>query len=313
METNPTRVQEQPAPTLHPDPTHPGPQSVPTFQESTGQPSGRLYDPAEASQIVQVLRDGYFDPEYVVLFGTLAGGTPHSEALAYDLLMVVRGTPRYDWLQAKRILRYRLPYGLRKITYINLYIVPLAQADAYRSPFLYWAHGQGKVLYCSDRYHFQRPRRAFDFAAALADARFHFEAYRALAHKLVEQARETLTEGRHARLAAIFMAQAAVYFYHALYYVYHGEAFEVHDPIILHERMRTLSTHLMLAFDDTHIAPVYTLSRLKSFLQRARYDLDFDLPEHELELHLQRVQTLGELVETRCALRLERYRQLSGL
>ena len=50
----------------------------------------RLYDPAEAARIVQTLTDDYFDPEYILLFGKLVGGTPHSDAMAYDLLVVVR-------------------------------------------------------------------------------------------------------------------------------------------------------------------------------------------------------------------------------
>ena len=55
--------------------------------------------------MIRHLTDGYFDPEYVLLFGKLAGGTPHSDAVAYDLLIVVRETPEYDWIRAKRILR----------------------------------------------------------------------------------------------------------------------------------------------------------------------------------------------------------------
>ena len=48
--------------------------------------------------MIRHLTDGYFDPEYVLLFGKLAGGTPHSDAVAYDLLIVVRETPEYDWV-----------------------------------------------------------------------------------------------------------------------------------------------------------------------------------------------------------------------
>ena len=45
------------------------------------QPAEPLYDPAEAARIVQCLTDGYFDPEYILLFGKLVGGTPHSDAM----------------------------------------------------------------------------------------------------------------------------------------------------------------------------------------------------------------------------------------
>lgn len=100
------------------------------------QPAEPLYDPAEAARIVHCLTDGYFDPEYILLFGKLVGGTPHSDAMAYDLLMVVRETPEYDWMQTKRILRYKVPYSCRKITYINLYIMTLSYIELNAVPLL---------------------------------------------------------------------------------------------------------------------------------------------------------------------------------
>ena len=130
------------------------------------QPAERLYDPAEAAQIVRILTDGYFKPEYLLLFGKLVGGTPHSDAAAYDLLVVVRDTPEYDWIQAKRILRCKMPPRLRKIAYINLYILPLNCVESNRTPFLYFAHSEGELLYCSDHCRFRRPKRPIDFAKA---------------------------------------------------------------------------------------------------------------------------------------------------
>ena len=122
METNQNPVQENSAQRIAPEP---------------GQPAERLYNPAEAARIVQCLTDGYFDPEYILLFGNLAGGTPHSDAVAYDLLMVVRETPEYDWIRAKRILRYRMPVKHRDIAYINLYIMTLNYVESNKTPFLY--------------------------------------------------------------------------------------------------------------------------------------------------------------------------------
>ena len=127
-----TRAAQQPdieqivAPAM--EPAQPAAQSAaqpaPQPQPQPGRPDELLYDPNEAAQMIRHLTDGYFDPEYVLLFGKLAGGTPHSDAVAYDLLMVVRETPEYDWIRAKRILRYRMPYRYRKVTYINPYILP---------------------------------------------------------------------------------------------------------------------------------------------------------------------------------------------
>ena len=254
------------------------------------QPAERLYDPAEAAQIVRILTDGYFKPEYILLFGKLAGGTPHSDAAAYDLLVVVRDTPEYDWIQAKRILRCKMPPRLRKIAYINLYILPLNCVESNRTPFLYFAHSEGELLYCSDHCRFRRPKRPIDFAKAYADARFHFDTFRTLGGDLLEQAQNALVEGRNVRLAAQFTAQAAVYFYHTLYWVYHAQEFDIHDPVVMHDRMRTLSTKLMLVFDDNHIENIFTLPRLKEVLMKTPYSAEFRMAPQEMEMHMDRVQ-----------------------
>ena len=149
------------------------------------------------------------------------------------------------------------------------------------------------MLYCSDHCHFRRPKHPINFAAAYADAKFHFDTFRMLGNELIEQAQDAFSESRNMRLAALFMAQAAVYFYHTLYYVYHGLEFDIHDPVVMHERMRTLSTQLMLVLDDNHIENIFTLPRLKSFLVKARYDIGFDVAPQELEMHLQRVEKNG--------------------
>lgn len=197
METNQNPVQET---------------SVQRIVLELEQPAERLYDPAEAARIVQTLTDGYFNPEYILLFGKLVGGTHHSDAMAYDLLMVVRETPEYDWMRAKRLLRYRMPVKHRDIAYINLYIMTLNYVESNKTPFLYFAHSEGELLYCSDHCHFRRPKHPINFAAAYADAKFHFDTFRMLGNELIEQAQDAFSESRNMRLAALFMAQAAVSF-----------------------------------------------------------------------------------------------------
>ena len=243
METNQTTVQEQSAQTILPETgatVQSEQQTVPPAELPTEKPASEppqatqsaelLYDPAEAAQIVHHLTDDYFDPEYILLFGKLVGGIRHSDATAYDLLMVVRETPEFNWIQTKRILRYKMPYRLRKITYINIYILPLNYVESHWTPFLHFARAEGELLYCSDHYHFRRPKYAGDFAKAYADAKFHFDTFRMLGYDLLEQAQEVFVEDHNVRLAAQFTAQAIVYFYHTLYYVYHGMEFDIHDP-----------------------------------------------------------------------------------
>ncbi len=84
-----------------------------------------LYTPAEAARIVYHLTDGYFDPGYILLLGKLVGDTPHRDAAAYNLQVVVREIPSCDWFHNQCILHYKMPYRHRKITYINLFILPL--------------------------------------------------------------------------------------------------------------------------------------------------------------------------------------------
>lgn len=272
------------------------------------------YDSAEAARIVEHIMDNDFIvPEYILLFGSLAGGTRHSDATAYDLLIAVRETPEFDWLQTKRRLRYKMPFQQRKITYINLYIIPLSYIDSHNTPFLYFARSEGELLYCSERYHFRRPKYKPDFAKAYADARFHFDTFRTLGFELLEQANHELTETRNMRLAGMFAAQAAVYFYHTLYYVYHQMEFDSHDPLIMHERMRTLSTRLMLIYDDDNIRSVQTLASLKHYLLTSPYDKGFDVSPRDMAVHIERTTKAAEIIESCCGLRLELYQELGGM
>ena len=104
-----------------------------------------------------------------------------------------------------------MPYRHRKITYINLYILPLNYVESNWTPFLYFARSEGELLYCSDRHHFRRPKHPCNFAASYADARFHFDTFRTLGNDLLEQAQDAFVESRNVRLAAQFTAQAVVY------------------------------------------------------------------------------------------------------
>ena len=283
-----TRAAQQPdieqivAPAM--EPAQPAAQSAaqpaPQPQPQPGRPDELLYDPNEAAQMIRHLTDGYFDPEYVLLFGKLAGGTPHSDAVAYDLLMVVRETPEYDWIRAKRILRYRMPYRYRKVSYINPYILPLNYVESHRTPFLYFAHAEGELLHCSDHYRFRRPKHPIDFAKAYADAKFHFDTFRTLGNDLLEQAQDAFAGGR------------------------------IHDPVVMHDRMRTLSTKLMLVFDDNHIENIFTLPWLKQILMKTPYSAEFYMAPQELEMHMGRVQKAAEIIENYCGLRLELYKEL---
>lgn len=272
------------------------------------EPTKPLYNPKEVEQIVRHLTNGIFDPEYILLFGKLVGGTRFSAPMAYDLLIVVRETPSYDWIQAKRYLRYQMPLRHREITYINLYILPLSYVEGNNSPFLYFTHNEGKLIYCKDSHYFH-PKKLCNFAAAYCDAKLHYDTFSELGMLYLEKAYSEYAEGRKLRPAALFTAQAAVYFYHTLYYVYHGYEFDIHDPVVMHERMRTLSAELMLVLDDNHIGSNFTLPCLKGFIKKAAYNLNFDIAPNELEVHMARVEKMGDIIQNLCEVRLELYEE----
>ncbi|MDE6777997.1 MAG: nucleotidyltransferase domain-containing protein, partial [Alistipes sp.] len=186
-----------------------------------------LYSQSEANDIVRFLTsEGLFDPEYILLFGSLAGGKPHSEAVSYDLLVVVRDIPAYDWWQAKHDLRCKLPFAFRRIPYINIYVVRLSDAEMRQTPFLYFAHRDGALLYCRDTYRFRRPKRSIDFSKPYYRAMTYYDTFKSMADTMLAMA---MTQ-RHAlpgqiRAAAYIAAQATITYYRVLYYVYHNEEF----------------------------------------------------------------------------------------
>lgn len=271
------------------------------------------YNQAEANAIVNYLtKDGLFDPEYILLFGSLAGGTPHSEAKCYDLLLVVRNLPAYDWLQAKRDLRYKLPFRQREITYVNLYVCPWNYVESHNTPLLYFAHHEGVLLYCKDSFHFRRPRRPCNFSVAYCDAKSYFDTFKPVADLLMNLAQ--VGSPKHPceiRWSAFMMSQAAILYYKTLYYVYHHEPFDHDDPTILHQRMRTLSTELMLLFDDTDSERNTTLACLRSFRKKAFEERKFMLHPFELKEHLAQIVRLGEIVTRYCEKRLKLYKSMS--
>ena len=78
----------------------------------------------------------------------------------------------------------------------------------------------------------------------------------------------------------------------------------------MHDRMRTLSTKLMLVFDDNHIENIFTLPWLKQILMKTPYSAEFYMAPQELEMHMGRVQKAAEIIENYCGLRLELYKEL---
>ncbi len=295
METKQNPVQEQPA------------QNILAVAE---QSPDTLYDPAKAADIADTLRE-LLDPEYILLFGKLAEATPHSDVLAYDLLVITDVPSHYGWYEAKRYLKMKLPYIGHGAPYVNLYIHTRRDVDANVVPFFHFARREGILLYSSHRRKLFRPGNRFDFGRAASDAERYAAIFMPLADRLAWLAERSI-DRNNVREPAFATAQAAIYYYRTLFYVYHGFVADSCDVKYLHHRMRTLSGDLLLLFEPDDMQAMPTLHRLKSFVDRARYDPEFFVEMDELVWHVDRVKRLGEIVKRLCRNRVELYDRRTG-
>ena len=287
METNQKHAQELPA------------QNIIAIE-----PKQQSYDTLKAARIAETLSE-LLNPEYILLFGKLADGTPHSDILAYDLLVVTDGPTRYDWYAAKRYLKMKLPYIGHGAPYINLYIYTRQYLDANNTPFFYFARKEGIVLHSRSR-KIARPRDGFDFGYAASLAMKYSGIFMPLADKLAGYAQRNLDRD-HIRESAFAIAQVAVYYYRTLFYVHHGFEADSCDVRYLHHRLRTLSGELPLLFEPDDFNSATSLRRLNNFTTCAPYDPDFFVETDELARHLDLVKRLGEIVRRLCERRMELY------
>ena len=274
------------------------------IKSTVEEPKQQSYDTLKAARIAETLRE-LLDPEYILLFGKLANGTPHSDILAYDLLVITNGPAHYSWYDAKRYLKMKLPYIGHGAPYINLYIHTRHDIETRNVPFLYFARKEGIVLHSRSR-KVARPRDKFDFGYAASLAMKYANIFMPLADKLAGYAERNLDRD-HARESAYAMAQAAVYYYRTLFYVYHGFEADSCDVRYLHHRLRTLSGELPLLFESDEYYPKQTLHCLNNFATYAQYDFDFFVETDELARHLDLVKRLGEVARRLCERRMELY------
>ena len=295
METNQNPAQEQPAQLIAPE--------VIQLEQQTAKP---LYNPDEAARVVQILAHAY-DPEYILLFGKLAGGTPHSEVMAYDLLIVTQDTPYYGLQSAKRFLKMEFPPRHREIPYANIYIGTQNIVESRIAPFTWFARSEGVLLYRADHCKFKRPKTPLNFHGLYCDAKKHFGLFHELGEEFLDQAGTVFIENR-LRQVAFSVGQAVELFYRTLYFVFHGLETDNKDLMVMHDRMRTLSAELMVLLDGDHVQGDRTLADLKIFLAKARYDANFSIDPRVLESYLDRVAKIGKVIEKICRERIDLYK-----
>lgn len=275
------------------------------IQEPIGQSSEPLYDHAKAACMAETLRE-LLNPEYILLFGKLAGGTPHSDTFTYDLLAITDGPTHYDWYEAKRYLKMKLPQVGHGAPYVNIYVHTRHDAETIRTPFFHLARKEGIVLYSSHNQKFSRPKDGFDFGRAAALAERYADAFLPSADRLVDCAQRGV-DREHIRESAFATAQAAIGYYRTLFYVYHGFEADTCDVRHLHHRLRTLSGELPLLFESDEFRPKKTLCCLNNFAVHAQHDPQFFVDKDEMAQHLSHVRRLGAVTRELCRKRMELY------
>ena len=120
----------------------PVPNDTPPMPEPPATETPRLYDPGVVARIAQCLSE-LLDPAYILLFGSMAGGTPHSDALSYDLLIATHDTPQYNWLDVRRYLKMKMPGAGHGAPYLNIYMYAANYVVSQSSPLFYLARKEG--------------------------------------------------------------------------------------------------------------------------------------------------------------------------
>lgn len=280
-----------------------------TVQQEIERSSETLYDPAKAERITAILHE-LLHPAYILLFGKMAGKTPHSDTLAYDILVITDRTPTYDWYDAKRYLKMKILSVGHGAPYMNIYVHSRHDVEANWVPFFFLARREGIVLYSSRRRKFTRPRDRFDFGRAADNANKYADTFLSLADRLTGYASQGI-DRQYIRESAFATAQAAIYYYRTLFYVYHGFEAETCDVRILHHRLRTLSGELPLLFESDEYRHPKTLRRLHDFASKAQYDPEFRVAPDELADHIGRVKQLGKVASGLCRKRIGLFETLT--
>lgn len=88
--------------------------------EQVAQP--KPFESDELSRITRVVKK-ILKSEYIIVFGSLGGGTSHSDVPAYDLLITTREEPPYGWAELRRYLKLKFPPKHRDVYFVNPYCV----------------------------------------------------------------------------------------------------------------------------------------------------------------------------------------------
>lgn len=246
------------------------------------------------------------NPEYVLLFGTLAGGTLHSEIPTYDLLIVTNDEPKYDWLQTNHNIKLHIPLKLREITYLNLYVYSEQFVNSKSSAFFHIAKSEGMLLYSREPNRLTKPRKACNYLSIYQTSLKSYLMLFETGSKLLDDSRKHFSGNNH-RLSAFYLGHATELFYKALFVVYHNFEINYEDLRTLHQRLRTLSSDLIVLFESDQNKNDRTLNLLNRFRKYCLSDVDFTVNNDELVNCLNQVAQMKQIIEILCQKRIELY------
>lgn len=260
----------------------------------TGHPNPPItYKPEELEQIISVIRH-CTNPEEIILFGSLAGGTPFSEVAAYELLVVTKSRPAKDWEHIRMYLNYTIPPKNRAIEHINFYLCSPREIyckPAPMAPFYYFVQSEGKAVF-SRRTFKQKPcdYEKLYFAASDRSQNMFADASELLS---IDTGGNCFVD---LQLPAFFTACGVELLLHALYVAYHGVDTELHTLSELYLRLRTISTELCIMLNPLQPNIHRMFIQLDRYRKMALY-CKCELTKEEIDEYFDIAKKMETLIE----------------
>jgi predicted nucleotidyltransferase/HEPN domain-containing protein len=253
----------------------------------------------------------------VILYGSYARGgwvdEPHTAKgyqSDFDLLVIVNHEKLTDraqfWSSAEDRLNRELAITRTLRTPVNFIVHTLGEVNDGLSQGRYFfidiAH-DGIALYQSDDTDLPEPQPKTP-AQALAMAREYFEEWLPQANAFYKMAQDGLRDGA-VKQAAFVMHQATESLYHCVTLVCTFYAHHVHNLAFLRTQAERIDPRLIEVWPRETRADRARFEKLKDAYVKARYSKHYRITEDELAWLGERVEALGQVVETICSERID--------
>ena len=247
------------------------------------------------------------DPEYILLFGTRAGGTPHSNLGAYDILVVTSGKPKYDWVDIKSFFRLKTVDKHTLISNINIYIHDITYIKTNPHIFFCLAHSEGQLLYCREQSIFHKYPIPHDYQLVYHTSANYYANSFNIGDNFLKDSKRYISENNLSH-AAFWMKQAMVMFLRTLFLVYHGYDIECSNVDLLYNRLKTISTDLTMLLNSNHTKVKCILSRVDYYQTEALLNSNFTTSVDILSIDVEIIEKMKNIIQEICYRRLELYK-----